>query len=151
LHRDTEKKGDDMSTTPGTKLTLFMLVERVSGERHLVIAVDIPSACQQAGVNQEDVIASPAKPTFRKRKGGGLDFLVSVPTRTCPYQYAACKLPADQPCTLMPYHPDLHQWLKSATAAHLCQYTGVPMFKDDHALMRKWVTMEEAIALLSRQ
>ncbi|GAH75838.1 unnamed protein product, partial [marine sediment metagenome] len=44
-----------------------------------------------------------------------------------------------------PTAPELQEWLKQVTQAHLCQYYGQDLIMKDYNLGQKWVPMEKAI------
>jgi len=134
-----------MSQTQETKAKLYYITNRATKKRGLAVSDNAQDACKQLGWMIGDCFVQEAHEHLRRRKEHGLEPLVRVPTLTCPYQYAACKRPKNTPCSLNQDTPDLPEWLRVAMQAHLCAYVGEPLYKKDHALQQKWVTIEEAV------
>ena len=134
-----------MSRTQETEKKIFELRSRFTGDRQLVVAIDQADALKQVDGDIDRFAINEVRQYHRKETGAGCGYLVKIPTETCPYQYASCDRPTVYDCPLMPYHPELQEWLKRAHEAHLCSFTGHQLTKKDHMLKQKWVTMKDAV------
>ncbi|MBA7563525.1 hypothetical protein ES708_05184 [subsurface metagenome] len=134
-----------MSETEAQELKIYELTNKDTGERHLSVSTNAQDACKQAGWLIGDCYVNQQKP---KRKAGGdghSALMVKIPCLTCPFQYAECRKPATEECPTRPSAPELQNWLKQATEAHLCDYVGQELSKIDYQLGQKWLPMEQAI------
>lgn len=131
------------------ELKIYEVTNRVTGERRVVAAKSAQEACEQEGWLIGDCYVQEQTPRFEKLDNGSRAFLVKVPCKVCPYQYAECVSPAEIECPCRPNIPDFNRWLSEASKAHLCDYVGVPLKREDYNLLQKWTTIDEAIKILT--
>ncbi len=140
-----------MSTPEAKDYKIYEVTLRATGEKSYQAATNAEDACKQAGWLTGDCFIVEQKPRRKPVPDQETILLVKVPCQTCPFQYAECKKPPDQDCITRPEAPELQDWLKQATEAHLCPFIGKGLRKKDYFLGQKWVRMEEAILELSRK
>lgn len=134
-----------MNPSDKNEVKLFEITNRSSGKKSYQPASNAADACSQAGWLPCDCFVVELKPTRKAAPGQEEKLLVRIPCCTCPFQYCECrKLIADS-CPIQPTSPELADWLKQASAAHLCDFTGQLLTKKDHSLCQKWLPLEEAI------
>ena len=91
------------------------------------------------------------EPTHHHSTGEADKLRVKVPCRVCPFQYAQCTIPKAETCPVQSQAPELSEWLKQVTQAHLCSHVGHSLDKKDHELHQVWLGTESAIALLTSE
>lgn len=138
-----------MTQTPGTELKLYQVTNRVTGERWLAITDNPGDACKQADWLFDDCYVEEVTERRGHSKAGEPPLKVKIPCHVCPFQYTECKKPDEVDCPIAPYAPDLNEWLKQATKAHLCLHFGQDLTMKDYNLRQKWVTLPQAIEELS--
>lgn len=138
-----------MSTNNDQELKIYEVNHRTTGERSYQAARTAEDACKQAGWLIGDCYIIEQKPRYKPRPHHEPLVLVKIPCLTCPFQYAECLKPDSENCPTQPSAPDLNEWLKQATQAHLCHYTGKDLTKKDYNLSRKWLPIADAIKELS--
>jgi len=138
-----------MSENETQELKIYEVTNRNTGEKRYAVGVNQQDCCRQIGWLIGDCFIRAEKP---RRKPTGDDhsaLMVKIPCQVCPFQYADCRKPAEAECPAQPNAPDLHEWLKQASQAHLCGYYGQELSKTDHQLSQKWLPMEQAIEELA--
>jgi len=144
-YRTLNRKERIMSDNNNKELKIYEVTNRDSGEKRYAVGVNQMDCCRQLGWKIDDCFIRQEKP---KRKARGDDhsaLMVKIPCQVCPFQWAVCKKPAESECPVQPNAPDLHEWLKQASQAHLCDYNGQELSKTDYHLNQKWLPMEQAI------
>ena len=138
-----------MSETEAQELKIYEVTNKDSGEKRYVVGVNQMDCCRQLGWKIEDCFIREEKPKRKARGDNHSAMLVKIPCCTCPFQYAECRKPDTEECPTRPKAPELQEWLKQATEAHLCGYIGQHLRKNDYNLMQKWLPMEDAITELT--
>ena len=140
-----------MNQTLETKLNLYKAVPRVTGTTWILIASCQAEAEKQLGdsANQFNIMQVKVRRHGSEEKG--YHDWVLVPAKTCPYQYGECRRPPEGECRVKGGAPDMTEWIRRATEAHLCQWTGVTLSKTNHALCQKWIRKEDAILEFARK
>jgi len=140
-----------MGETEAQELVIYEVTNKTTGEKSFQVALNAQDACKQAGWIIDDCYVNPQKPQHRTDTKGDTVTLVRIPCQTCLFQYGECKKPDDLECPVKPQAPELKEWLKQASEAHLCPYQGQELTKKGHNLGRKSVPIEQAILELTRQ
>jgi len=130
-------------------LNIYEVINRTTGERSVHVSLNSQDACQQAGWLIGDCYVNVQKPRYRPTSRGKSEAMVKIPCRTCPFQYSSCNLEQGKPCPIKPEAPELKEWLKQASQAHLCPHQGQELTKKDHNLQQKCISLTQAIAELS--
>ena len=112
-------------------------------------ATNAEDACKQAGWLIGDCYVNEQKPRRKPSQTTNNRLLVKIPCNLCPFRYAECKKPPDNPCPVQPTAPELTEWLKQATQANLCHYIGKELSIKDYNLGLKWLPMADAIKELT--
>ncbi|MBA7643198.1 hypothetical protein ES703_50917 [subsurface metagenome] len=134
-----------MSKNAVQQLKIYELHNRNSGERHYSVATNAQDACSLAGWQIGDCFVTEVKEQRGHSKAGDPPLKVKIPCEVCLYQYTECRKPAREQCPCRPEAPDLTEWYRQARQAHLCQYVGQELKRDDYNLRLKWCPMDEAI------
>lgn len=137
-----------MSQEQEQELKIYEVTHRATGVKHFKAATNAEDACKQAGWSIGDCYVVAQKPRVKPIPDHEPMLLVKIPCKTCPFQYAECLKPANEKCPVQPTAPDLQEWLKQVTQAHLCQHYGQDLIMKDYNLGQKWVPMEKAIGEL---
>lgn len=140
-----------MNTPEAQELKLYEVTHRATGERHYAVSHTAQDACSQAGWLIGDCYIVKQRPLAKYDKHERAILLVKIPCRVCPYQRTECVKPDDAECPTRPETPDLNQWLKETSKAHLCPYTGQDLGKKDYEKRLKGVSLEEATNELTPQ
>lgn len=138
-----------MSSNVESNLRIYEVSNRITGEKSYQAAKTTEDACKQTGWHIGDCFVNTQKPRHHHKDKGESELLVKIPCLTCPFQYAVCRKPATEECPTRPSAPELQNWIKQATEAHLCGYVGAELSKTDYHLGQKWLPMEQAIKELS--
>ncbi|MBA7624109.1 hypothetical protein ES703_31513 [subsurface metagenome] len=134
-----------MSTNEAPELKIYELTNRNTGERHLQVNLGQPKVCSRPGWLIGDCFVREVKPQRKARGDDHSALMVKLPCQVCPFQYAECRKPAQAECPTQPNTPDLTEWLRQAALAHLCDYCGQSLSKNDYHLGQKWLPMGKAI------
>jgi len=134
-----------MSTNAPTDLKIYQLTNRNTGEKSHQAATTAEDACKQAGWLIGDCFVREVKPQRKAKKDNHSALMVKIPCQVCPFQFAECRKPADKNCPTRPLAPELKEWLKQAAQAHLCEYYGQELSKNDYYLSQKWLPIDKAI------
>lgn len=140
-----------MSQTPETSGNLYKATPKVAGVPWIIIASCITEARKQLGdsANQFTVRGIDGK---RKRpRGRTAGTYYPVPVKLCPYQYGECCIPVGGECYVKPNAPDMQEWVKRATEAHLCAHVGISITREDYEKRQKWVLLQDAIKEFARK
>lgn len=138
-----------MTQNKEEKLKIFELIHRPTGEKAFQAAPTAHNACKQAGWLIGDCYVKEQRPQRKLHANYNIRPLFKVSCKTCPWQYAECRKPADAVCPVRPMSPDLKEWLKHAGEAHLCPFVGCELERKDYLLHQKWLPEREAIAELT--
>lgn len=138
-----------MNTNEGTEPKLYHVTNRITGERWLAITANADDACKQADWLIADCYVEEVTERRGHSKKGEPPLKVNIPCRVCPFQYAECKKPDEADCPLSLNTPELEEWLKQATTAHLCLHVGQDLTMRDYNLNQKWVPLPQAIEELT--
>ncbi len=138
-----------MTTPTANDLVIYEITNRTSGDKSYQAARNAQDACQQAGWLIADCYINAQKPRYKPVPDHAPLCLVKLPCEVCPFQYAECLKPDAGECPAQPTAPELGEWLVQAAQAHLCQYSGQELKKTEYQKRQKWVTIEDAIKLLS--
>lgn len=138
-----------MSKVKTKELKIYDIINRNSGEKSCQPASTAGNACKQAGWLIGDCYIVEQKPRAGHVPNEGTQLLYKVPCLVCPFQYAECRKPATEECPTQPDAPELQNWLKQATQAHLCNYVGQPLIKKDHNLRQMWCPIDKALEALT--
>ncbi len=130
-------------------LRVYEVFSHTTGEKSFQVATYAQDACLQAAWQIGDCYVHYLEPHRRAAPGQEVEWRVLIPCHTCPFQYADCTKPDDVDCPVNPQAPEMSEWLKQATEAHLCPYQGNVLTKKDHTLGQKWLTIREAIKELA--
>lgn len=133
------------------ELKIYEVTNTVTGEKHYSVSNNVQDACNLTGWSRWDCFAIESKPARHHPIGHPTGLLIRLPCEICPYQYAECRKPEDVECLVRSELPELADWLKQATKAHLCEHIGQELEKTDYLLRQKWLTVEEAINELSQK
>jgi len=133
------------------ELKIYQVTSRITGERCYSVSYTAEDACKQAGGVTLDCDVIEQKPVRKDTPDQGYRLLIRLPCEVCPYQYAECKKPEGAECPVRSELPELADWLKQATKAHLCSHIGQELVKCDYLLRQKWLTVEDAINELSHK
>ncbi len=134
-----------MNNHPGTELKIYELTNKDTGERHLSVSDNAQDACKQASWLIGGCYVREVKPERKARKDDHSALMVKIPCKVCSFQYGECKKPAEAECPVQTTTPELKDWLLRAAEAHLCDYYGQELSKNDYHLSQKWLPMEQAI------
>jgi len=134
-----------MSNNNSKSLKIYEIHNRSTGERHFSVATNGQDACSLAGWQIGDCFINEVKEQQGHSKAGEPPLKVKIPCHVCLYQYAECRLPGGQQCPCRPESPDQQEWYKQACLAHLCDFVGQQLKRDDYNLCQKWCPMDEAI------
>lgn len=138
-----------MSETGDQELKIYEIINQTTGEKSYQPATTAQDACKQAGWLIGDCYVNEQKPRRKPVPDHDTLILVKIPCQVCPFQYAECKKPAEAECLCQPNSPELQEWLKQISQAHLCDYAGRELTKKDYNLGQKWLPIEDAIKELS--
>ncbi len=138
-----------MSQNRDQDLKIYEITNRDTGIRRFEAATNAEDACKQAGWLIGNCYVNEQKPRMKPVPDHNPLALVKILCQVCPYQYAECRKPASEECPVRPNTPELGEWLKQATQAHLCDYVGQNLAKKDYQLGQKWLTIEAAIKELA--
>lgn len=128
---------------------VYQVTHRASGEMRIIASVAAQNACAACGWMMADCHVFEATGETHTIHDHREALCVKLPCSVCSFQWAECKkYPADV-CPCRPEVPDIHEWFRQATKAHLCAHVGVDLAIKDHQLHQKWLPMEEAIRELS--
>lgn len=138
-----------MSEYESIEKKIYQVTHRSSGEKRIVASVAAQNACAGCGwmVGDCHVYEIPGQRPHAPQ--GDNRLMVKVPCSVCSFQWAECKLPSGENCPCKPEVPDIYEWFRQVTKAHLCAHVGVDLVSKDHQLHQKWLPMEEAIKELS--
>jgi len=134
-----------MSNNGDQQLKIYELHNRDTGERRISVATNAQDACSLAGWQIGDCFVIEVKEQRGHSKAGDPPLKVKIPCEVCLYQYAECQLPTDKECPCRPESPDLREWWRQAAEAHLCDFVGQQLKRNDYNLRQKWCPMDEAI------
>jgi len=134
-----------MNPSDTKEVKLYEIINRSSGQKSYQPASNAEDACSQAGWLPGDCFILEQKPRRKSAPGQEEKLLVRIPCHICPFQYCECRKLDSDDCPIQPTSPELKEWLKQATAAHLCDFVGQLLTKKDHRLGQKWLPLEEAI------
>ena len=140
-----------MSEPEAQELKIYEITHRETGKVIYQPATNAESACQQVGWIIGDCYVRTPSPRYHHHKKGESTILAKIPCQVCPFQYAECRKPAEAVCLCQPNSPELHEWLKQISQAHLCEYVGVELTRNDYNLGQKWLPIEDAIRELAPQ
>ena len=147
----SESNSADTVQTRETELKLYKATPRVSGTPWLLVAKSLPEAVKLLKESAPQFMVEEVRQYVKTMRGTGRGYYVCVPCKTCPYQYGECRKPADGECAVKIGAPDMTEWIKRASEAHMCKWVGVALSKTDHAMGQKWQKTEDAIIENSRQ
>ena len=139
-----------MSETTDQELKIYEVTNKDSGDKRYVVGVNQMDCCRQLGWKIGDCFIREEKPKRKARGDNHSALLVKLSCQVCPFQYADCRKPPRVDCPVQPNSPDIHEWLKQAAEAHLCDYVGQELSNTDYHLGQKWLPMEQAIEELAR-
>lgn len=140
-----------MSERKIANLSIYRITNRLSGDRRWTVAVFAQEACKALDWPEADCHVVRLDTRHHTRPDGVKGQMVQVPCRVCPYQYAECQKPPEQPCPAWSRTPDLDTWLKAVSRAHLCDHVGQPIFKIDYESALMWLTLPAAIDYVNLQ
>lgn len=132
-------------------IKIYEVINRDTGEKSYQPATNAEDACKQAGWLIGDCFVREQKPRHKPVPDHEPLVLVKIPCKVCPYQWAECKKPPAEKCPCQREMPDLNEWLKEITKAHLCEFVGKELAKTDYRQGQKWLTIAQAIQELSPQ
>lgn len=138
-----------MSQNNTEKLRIYKITHRTTGARLYQVASNAEDALSLANRIPADCFIVELKPRRMPVPDHETIVLYKIPCDVCPYQYAVCDKPEDVECPTRYDIPDLKEWLKRASEAHLCPHVGIELYKIDYNLHQKWVPLEQAIRELS--
>ncbi|MBA7714342.1 hypothetical protein ES703_123362 [subsurface metagenome] len=138
-----------MNTSEAKELKLYEVTHRATGEKHFTVDHNAQDACSQAGWAIADCYVIEQKPLAKLDKHERAILFVKVPCQVCSYQYAECNKPDDAECPTRPQTPDLTEWLRQTSKAHLCPHAGQDLAKRDYHNRLKRVSLQQAINELS--
>lgn len=130
---------------------IYKATNTVTGVCAHIAAKDATEACKALGWDIGETYITVLEPRYtatQKRHGS---FLYAVPCDVCPFQYAQCSRPKDRDCQVPHQAPELTEWLKQVSLAHLCPYVGESLDKEDYEKHKCWLPLESALALLAQQ
>ena len=133
-----------MGETPTEGMKLYEVTNRITGEKRLTAANTAQQACELHGWMIGDCFVILYRTRTGQYRGEPHGDLVAVPCEVCPYQYAECIKPVGTECPVTSDVPDLQEWLKKISLAHLCLHVGEDMGKTNHRLHRKLTPFAEA-------
>lgn len=128
---------------------LYEVTNRDTGDKCLAVATNAQDACALLGWMIGDCFVTLYRTVSGQYHGESRFDLVAVPCEVCPYQWAACEKPDGTKCPVTSDVPDLNEWLKKISLAHLCAFVGEDMLKNHHRLHRNLIPFEEAIKELT--
>ena len=131
------------------KPTIYHITNATTGEKVLEAAHSPQEACQQAGWSVHDCYVVSARPQRRPGHYRDNQLYIKLTCKVCPYQYGECLRKDDQTCPCQSNTPDLKEWYTQVSKAHLCDFVGKHLMSQDYRLQQKWVTVEEALRILS--
>jgi len=134
-----------MTQTNEKELKIYEVSNRITGEKHYSVSDNTEEACKQAGWPQCDCFIVDVHKKYTAAGRAEITTLVKIPCQICPFQYGECKKPATEDCPVQPTAPELKEWLKQAAQAHLCDYYGEALDKNDYLKRQKWLPMDKAI------
>lgn len=134
-----------MSNNGDQELQIYQVTNKLTGEKSYRAAKTAEDACKQVGWIIGDCYVTTQKPRYKSVPDHETVVLVKLPCEVCPFQYAECLKPPDQDCPVQHNAPELNEWLKQITQAHICQYYGEELEKIDYQKKQKWLPMEQAI------
>ncbi len=134
-----------MTTPEAKELKLYEVTHRATGEKHYAVDYNAQDACSQSGWTIADCYVVEQKPLAKYDKHERAILVVKIPCHVCPYQYTECNKPDDAECPVRLETPDLDEWLKHTTQAHLCPHVGHDLPKIDYRKRLKRVSLADAI------
>lgn len=140
-----------MSNNAEQGVIIYEITNRTTGGKSYQPATNYEDACKQAGWLIEDCFVTEAIQRYKPVPDHEPVILVRIPCQVCPYQWAECRKPEDRDCPCRREMPDLNEWLKEITKAHLCEFVGKELAKTDYRLGQKWIPIAQAIKELSPQ
>lgn len=138
-----------MSELKEAKKGIYQVNNRTTGDRRLAVATSADGACVSLGWLIGDCYVNFYRTLTGIYQHHRRFDLVAVPCETCPYQYAECRKPEGTECPVTLDVPDLNQWIKKISLAHLCDFVGEDIDKSHHQLHQKLIPFEEAIKELT--
>ena len=140
-----------MSNTESQELKIYEVYNRSTGEKHYSVATNTLDACSLAGWQIRDCFVVEVKPRHKPVPGQETLLLVAIPCQTCPFQYGECRKLPDKECPCQLESHNLREWWRQAAKAHLCEYFGQQLKRNDYNLHQKWCPMDKAIAELTHK
>lgn len=140
-----------MSEKQIANLSIYRVTNTETGDRRWTVAVFAEEACKALDWPEADCHVVRLDAKRHTRPDGVKGLMVAVPCLVCPYQYAECQKPPQEPCPTRSNAPDLKEWLAQVTAAHLCNHVGQPIFKGDYESCLMWLTLPAAIDYVNLQ
>ncbi|MBA7578800.1 hypothetical protein ES708_20665 [subsurface metagenome] len=134
-----------MSTNADQDRKIYEVTLIETGEKSYQAATTSEDACKQAGWLIGSCYVKTQVPRYKNNGKSKLQTLARIPCLTCPFQYAECKKPTEIDCPVQPNAPDLQEWLKQAGQAHLCDYCGQKLSRNDYHTGCKWLPLLQAI------
>ncbi len=138
-----------MNENESNELKIYEVTHKATGVKHYSVSTNAQDACQQAGWPIGDCFVYEQTPRRKPMPHHKFLTMVKLPCRVCLYQYGECVNPPGEQCPCRPDSPDLNEWIKQATKAHLCPHIGKELAKVDYDLGQKWTTIEQAIKELA--
>lgn len=140
-----------MNTPNAKELQIYEITHRDTGEKRYQPATNAEDACKQAGWLIGNCYVVEVKPQRKPTAEYNETLKVRIPCQICPYRYAECIKPADEPCPVGTETPDFNEYLRHAAQANLCRYIGSELTKQDYHLHQKWLPLKAAIKELARK
>lgn len=134
-----------MSNNADQDLKIYEVTLMETGEKSYQPATTSEDACKQAGWLIGDCFVYHQRPIYKIMENNKLRAKVKIPCLTCPFQWAECKKLPEIDCPVQPNAPDLQEWLKQAGQAHLCDYCGQGLSRNDYHAGCKWLPLLQAI------
>ncbi len=126
-----------MSNNGDQQLKIYELHNRDTGEKRYAVGVNQMDCCRLIGWKIGDCFITEVKEQRGHGKAGDPPLKVRIPCQVCLYQYAECQKPAREQCPCRPESPDLNEWWRQAAEAHLCDFVGQELNKNDYNLRLK--------------
>ena len=139
-----------MSNQSDTKLKIYEVTNRATGDKSYQPATNAEDACRQAGWQIGDCFVNEQRPRRKPFLHHDPLALVKIPCHTCPFQYAECRKPSAEECLVQHDAPDVTEWFKQVCQARLCPHVGCVLTKKDYNLSQKWLPEAQAIEELGR-
>jgi len=138
-----------MEGTSNIRPKLYEITNQDTGERRTAVGTNAQGACESLGWQVGDCYCSLVRGHYKGNGQGGGECLFEVPCEVCSFQFAACTRLVGDKCPCSHENPDLKTWLQNVTTAHLCQFVGLDLAKNDHRRHRKLLTFDHAVRELS--